>query len=155
MARLDGDSAETDTWKDVSIVDLIDPKRLPCPSDRRKRASCADYRAILRPGEKILRRPLASLRRVGERKDNRSPGMLGHGANNAFEEGLGLARRTDEHRWTCVGHNLRQADVSTRGQIPSELFILVAIVFALVSAGAATVVATALASDAAMALAVR
>jgi hypothetical protein len=35
------------------------------------------------------------------------------------------------------------------------LFILVAIVFALVSAGAATVVATALTSDAAMALAVR
>jgi hypothetical protein len=36
-----------------------------------------------------------------------------------------------------------------------KLFILVAIVFALVSAGAAAVVATALTSDAAMALAVR
>jgi hypothetical protein len=36
-----------------------------------------------------------------------------------------------------------------------KLFILVAIVFALVSAGAATVVTSALTSDAAMALAVR
>ena len=36
-----------------------------------------------------------------------------------------------------------------------KLFILVAVVFALVSVGTATVVATALTSDAAMALAVR
>ena len=36
-----------------------------------------------------------------------------------------------------------------------ELFILVAVVFALVSAGTATAVATALTSDSAMALAVR
>ena len=36
-----------------------------------------------------------------------------------------------------------------------KLFILVAVVFVLVSAGAATVVITALTSDAAMALAVR
>jgi hypothetical protein len=36
-----------------------------------------------------------------------------------------------------------------------KLFILVAIVFALVSAGAATVVGTALTSDTAMALAIR
>ena len=66
--RLDGDRAETDAGIDVSVVNLVDSERSAVADNQRERASGSDNRAILRPGEKILRCRLASLRRVGEGK---------------------------------------------------------------------------------------
>src|SRR3984957_585164 len=118
MPRLYGERAEADARIDISVVGLIDAKRLAVAHHRRKWAAGADHGPALGPGEQVKRRRLAQQRRVRQRENHRPFGMSRHGGDDIAGESTRLTRTADQHGGASIGDDLGKADAVRVREIP-------------------------------------